>query len=33
MPFTEQMGGAVAGRVFRVNFLDKRNSKRAEHHG
>jgi hypothetical protein len=30
MPFTEQMGGAVAGRVFRVNFLDKRNSKRAE---
>jgi hypothetical protein len=30
MPFTETMGGAVAGRVFRVNFLDKRNSKRAQ---
>jgi hypothetical protein len=29
MPFTEQMGGAVAGRAFRVNFLDRRNSKRA----
>lgn len=30
MPFTEQMGGAVAGRTFRVNFLDRRNSKKAE---
>jgi hypothetical protein len=30
MPFTESMGGAVAGRTFRVNFLDRRNSKRAE---
>jgi len=30
MPFTEQMGGAVAGRVFRVNFIDLRNSKQAE---
>jgi hypothetical protein len=30
MPFTEQMGGAVAGRTFRVNFLDRRNSRKAE---
>jgi hypothetical protein len=30
MPFTEAMGGAVAGRVFRVNFIDLRNSKQAE---
>ena len=30
MPFTEKMGGAVAGRVFRVNFIDLRNSKQAE---
>jgi len=30
MPFTEQMGGAVAGRVFRVNFIDARNRKQAE---
>ena len=30
MPFTEQMGGAVAGRVFRVNFIDMRNRKQAE---
>ena len=30
MPFTEQMGGAVAGTVFRVSFIDKRNSKKAE---
>ena len=30
MPFTEQMGGAVAGRVFRVNFIDMRNGKQAE---
>jgi len=29
MPFTETMGGAVAGRPFRVNFLDRRNTKRA----
>jgi hypothetical protein len=29
MPFTDSMGGAVAGRTFRVNFLDRRNSKRA----
>jgi hypothetical protein len=30
MPFTEQMGGAVAGRTFRVNFIDRRNSRKAE---
>ena len=30
MPFTEQMGGAVAGRLFRVNFIDARNRKQAE---
>jgi hypothetical protein len=30
MPFTEQMGGAVAGMVFRVTFIDRRNSKRAD---
>ena len=30
MPFTEAMGGAVAGRVFRVNFIDLRNRKQAE---
>jgi hypothetical protein len=30
MPFTETMGGAVAGRVFRVNFIDLRNRKQAE---
>ena len=30
MPFTDSMGGAVAGRVFRVNYLDDRNSKKAE---
>ena len=30
MPFTETMGGAVAGRTFRVNFLDRRNSKKAQ---
>jgi hypothetical protein len=29
MTFTESMGGAVAGRPFRVNFLDRRNSRRA----
>jgi hypothetical protein len=27
MPFTDSMGGAVAGRVFRVNFVDERNRK------
>jgi hypothetical protein len=30
MPFTDSMGGAVAGRTFRVNFLDRRNSRKAE---
>jgi hypothetical protein len=30
MPFTESMGGAVAGRVFRVNFIDARNRKQAD---
>ena len=30
MPFTESMGGAVAGRVFRVNFIDMRNRRQAE---
>jgi hypothetical protein len=30
MPFTASMGGAVAGRTFRVNFLDRRNSRKAE---
>jgi len=30
MPFTESMGGAVAGRTFRINFLDRRNSRKAE---
>jgi len=30
MPFTEAMGGAIAGRVFRVNFIDMRNRKQAE---
>ena len=30
MPFTEAMGGAVAGRVFRVNFIDLRNRRQAE---
>jgi hypothetical protein len=30
MPFTERMGGAVAGRTFRVNFIDARNRKQAE---
>jgi hypothetical protein len=29
MPFTDQMGGAVAGRTFRVNFIDARNRKQA----
>jgi hypothetical protein len=30
MPFTESMGGASAGRVFRINFVDGRNRKQAE---
>jgi hypothetical protein len=30
MPFTDSMGGAVAGRTFRVNFIDVRNRKQAE---
>jgi hypothetical protein len=29
MPFTESMGGAIAGRPFRVNFLDRRDSRKA----
>ena len=29
MPFTDAMGGAVAGRTFRVNFIDARNRKQA----
>jgi hypothetical protein len=30
MPFTDSMGNASAGRVFRVNFVDGRNRKQAE---
>ena len=30
MPFTNSMGGAVAGRPFRVNFLDRRDSRNTE---
>jgi hypothetical protein len=30
MPFTESMGGAAAGRQYRINFIDRRNSKKAE---
>jgi len=30
MPFTESMGAAVAGRYFRVTFLDRRDVKNAE---
>jgi hypothetical protein len=30
MPFTETMGAAVAGRVFRVNLIDARNRIRAD---
>ena len=33
MPFTDQMGGAVAGRPFRVRFLDRRDSRKTESHG
>ena len=29
MPFSEAMGGAAAGRLFRINFQDQRNAKRA----
>ena len=29
MPFTDAMGGAAAGRLFRINFQDQRNAKRA----
>ena len=29
MPFTEAMGSAAAGRLFRINFQDRRNTKRA----
>ena len=29
MPFTESMGHAVAGHLYRVNFQDQRNTKRA----
>ena len=29
MPFTAAMGGAAAGRLFRINFQDRRNTKRA----
>ena len=30
MPFTDSMGGASAGRPFRINLRDMRNSKKAE---
>ena len=30
MPFTDQMGGAVAGRPFRINFQDRRDSRKTE---
>jgi hypothetical protein len=30
MPFTEGMGGAVAGRPFRINIRDRRDSRKAE---
>jgi hypothetical protein len=29
MPFTEAMGGAVAGRVFKINFIDMRKRKQT----
>ena len=29
MPFSEAMGGAAAGRLFRINFQDQRKTKRA----
>jgi hypothetical protein len=30
MPFTDRMGGAVAGQPFRINFIDARTRKQAE---
>jgi hypothetical protein len=30
MPFTDSMGGAVAGRPFRINFQDRRDSRKTE---
>jgi hypothetical protein len=30
MPFTDSMGGAVAGRPFRINLQDRRDSRRTE---
>jgi hypothetical protein len=30
MPFTDRMGGAVAGQTFRINFIDARTRKQAE---
>src|SRR3954466_7466721 len=30
MPFTDSMGGAVAGRTFHIRFIDSRNRKQAE---
>ena len=30
MPFTNSMGGAVAGRPFRVNFIDRRSSRKSQ---
>jgi hypothetical protein len=30
MPFTDAMGGAVAGQTFRVSFLDRRDGRKAE---
>ena len=30
MPFTDSMGAAAAGRLFRVNFQDRRNTRKAE---
>jgi hypothetical protein len=29
MPFTDSMGGAVAGRTFQIRFIDMRNRKQA----
>jgi hypothetical protein len=33
MPFTDSMGGAVAGRTFRINLIDARNQKQARSYG
>jgi hypothetical protein len=30
MPFTDSMGGAVAGRTLHIRFIDSRNRKQAE---